>query len=130
MTTPNQSSEKFKKRMIGGQLEAGASIMKAPIHSKAQMGSVFMSSQDHLLQDHKRMAAEDSAVNASHHSRRAESMVKPSMHGKFSNNRTADDHAGLEEFLQVKNFKQQAQETSGGGGGPFKRKKQKHHSSF
>ena len=43
--TPDQSKDKYKKRMIGvGQLEAGTSIMKAPIHGKAQLNPVFMSS--------------------------------------------------------------------------------------
>ena len=34
--TPDQNKDKYKKRMIGvGQLDAGTSIMKAPIHGKA-----------------------------------------------------------------------------------------------
>jgi len=48
--------------------------------------------------------ADDGSSNAHHH-RRAESMGKQKLQSKFSN-RVDEQHAGLEEFLQVKNFKQ------------------------
>ena len=71
--TPDQSTnEKFKKRMIVAPQSEATSIMKAPIHSKAQPNSVFLSSQDQaLLQQHKRHADD-----GHQHHRRAESMGK------------------------------------------------------
>ena len=102
--TPDQSSkDKYKKRLIVAAQSEATSMMKAPIHNKAQPNSVFLSSQDQALLHHKRHA-DDGHL----HNRRAESMGKQKLQGKFTSK--ADEHSSLEGFLQVKNLQQQTQE--------------------